>query len=92
MNGVTISGITRRELLRATGAGAAVYAAGPLISACRPSSDRPIKVGVLLPYSGIYAVLGESITKGMEMAHIPLLMEQNTSGNSRMTSHTETEL
>tara|TARA_B100000315_G_C14570643_1_gene585291 strand:- start:1240 stop:2463 length:1224 start_codon:yes stop_codon:yes gene_type:complete len=67
MNGVTISGITRRELLRATGAGAAVYAAGPLISACRPSSDRRIKVGVLLPYSGIYAVLGESITKGMEM-------------------------
>ena len=67
MNGVTISGITRRELLRATGAGAAAYAAGPLISACRPSSDRPIKVGVLLPYSGIYAVLGESITKGMEM-------------------------
>lgn len=67
MNGVTISGLTRRELLKATGAGAAAYAAGPLISACRPSSDRPIKVGVLLPYSGIYAVLGESITKGMEM-------------------------
>ncbi len=67
MNGVTISGLTRRELLKATSAGAAAYAAGPLISACRPSSDRPIKVGVLLPYSGIYAVLGESITKGMEM-------------------------
>lgn len=67
MNGATISGLTRRELLKATGAGAAAYAAGPLISACGPSADRSIKVGVLLPYSGIYAVLGESITKGMKI-------------------------
>jgi len=63
----TISGFTRRELLKITGAGATAYSAGPLISACGGNGARPIKVGVLLPYSGIYAVLGESITKGMGM-------------------------
>ncbi len=67
MKRTIFSGLTRRELLKATGAGAAVYAAGPLISACGGSAARPIKIGVLLPYSGIYAVLGESITKGMGM-------------------------
>ncbi|MEK7700634.1 MAG: ABC transporter substrate-binding protein, partial [candidate division NC10 bacterium] len=27
----------------------------------------PIKVGVVLPYTGVYAVLGESITQAMEL-------------------------
>ncbi len=60
---------TRREFLKATGAVTAAYAAMPLLSACGggASSGGPVKLGILLPYSGIYAVLGESITEGMKM-------------------------
>lgn len=31
------------------------------------SKQEPVKVGVLLPYSGMFTALGESITNGMEM-------------------------
>lgn len=31
----------------------------------QPTSGAPLKIGVLLPYSKVYAVLGESITNGM---------------------------
>ena len=31
------------------------------------SQEGPLKLGVLLPYSGVYAQLGEDITKGMEL-------------------------
>jgi branched-chain amino acid transport system substrate-binding protein len=31
------------------------------------AQSGPIKIGVLLPYSGVYAVLGESITQAMEL-------------------------
>src|SRR5262249_17538268 len=27
----------------------------------------PVKIGLVLPYTGVYAVLGESITQGMEL-------------------------
>ena len=67
LTGATISGFTRRELLKFAGASAAALPAGALISACGGRMANPIKVGVLLPYSGIYAVLGESITKGIGM-------------------------
>jgi len=33
----------------------------------KPASASTLKIGVLLPYSGVYAVLGESITNGMQM-------------------------
>ncbi len=62
-----VSGVTRRELLKLSGAAATAYAAGPLLSACGGAAAGPVKVGVLLPYSGIYAVLGESITEAMKM-------------------------
>jgi branched-chain amino acid transport system substrate-binding protein len=29
--------------------------------------ERPLKIGVVLPYSGVYATLGESLTHGMEL-------------------------
>ncbi|HLI27430.1 MAG TPA: ABC transporter substrate-binding protein [Chloroflexota bacterium] len=29
--------------------------------------ERPLKIGVVLPYSGVYALLGESITNAMEL-------------------------
>ncbi|BAT58506.1 hypothetical protein GJW-30_1_01032 [Variibacter gotjawalensis] len=58
--------ISRRHALAlAAGAGALGFA-GPL---ARPAiaQAKPIKVGLLLPYSGTYAQLGEAITRAMEM-------------------------
>lgn len=63
--------MTRRQLLKRAGAAAGVAAASPLLSACGPflqtGAGGPLKIGILLPYSGIYAVLGESITEAMQM-------------------------
>ena len=48
-------------------AGATVGAAtGPWVVKARAQSE-PIKIGLILPYSGVYAVLGESITQAMEL-------------------------
>jgi branched-chain amino acid transport system substrate-binding protein len=60
---------TRRDFLKATGATAATLAAGPLLGACGGggAAAGPLKIGVLLPYSDIYAVLGESITEAIKM-------------------------
>jgi branched-chain amino acid transport system substrate-binding protein len=41
-------------------------AAGSLVSRAGAQS-APIKIGAVLPYSGVYAVLGESITQAMEL-------------------------
>ncbi len=59
---------TRRQFLKTAGAAAVAWAAVPLLSACggQRGSDL-VKIGVLLPFSDIYAVLGESITEGMKM-------------------------
>jgi branched-chain amino acid transport system substrate-binding protein len=60
--------ITRRDFLKAAGVVGAGLAASPLLSACGSSTaSGPVKIGVLLPYSDIYAVLGESITEAMKM-------------------------
>lgn len=63
--------ITRRDFLKAAGVVGAGLAASPLLSACGgiggSSTSGPVKIGVLLPYSDIYAVLGESITDAMKM-------------------------
>ncbi len=65
------TGLSRREFLRAAGIAAGAVAAAPLLSACGPfvggRATGPVKIGILLPYSDIYAVLGESITAAMEM-------------------------
>jgi branched-chain amino acid transport system substrate-binding protein len=46
---------------------AAVSAAvGPWVLRAH-AQGGPIKIGILLPYSGVYAVLGESITQAMEL-------------------------
>jgi branched-chain amino acid transport system substrate-binding protein len=59
------SALSRRRLLALTGAGAAA-AAFPFV---RPSlaQSGPLKVGLLLPYSGTYAQLGEAITRAVEL-------------------------
>ncbi len=64
--------ITRRTFIRSTGLVAGAVAAGPLLSACgaiggSSGGGGPLKIGLLLPYSDIYAVLGESITESMKM-------------------------
>lgn len=68
--------MTRRDFLKTMGAVAGAAAAGPVLSACappagapavQPVASQPLKIGVLLPYSDIYAVLGESITEAMQM-------------------------
>jgi branched-chain amino acid transport system substrate-binding protein len=73
---------TRRSVLAAFSAGAAAFALGacnrdrtsggeqPRASDQPASSAGPpkaIKVGLLLPYTGVYASIGESITQGMEL-------------------------
>jgi branched-chain amino acid transport system substrate-binding protein len=68
-------GVSRRGFLKIAGAAGAGMAAGPLLAACGPAAtvaptataSPPLKIGILLPYSDIYAALGESITAGMEM-------------------------
>lgn len=61
-----VTGLSRRSLLMLAGAGASSLA---LPSFPRPAlaQAQPIKVGLLLPYSGTYAQLGEAITRAMEL-------------------------
>jgi branched-chain amino acid transport system substrate-binding protein len=67
-----IRSYSRRKLLKIAGAGAVAYAGSTLATACSignngSSTDSPIRIGVLLPYTGIYAALGDSIAAGLEM-------------------------
>jgi branched-chain amino acid transport system substrate-binding protein len=55
--------LTRRTFLAGASAAAAV---GPWVSRSHAQSG-PIKIGLVLPYTGVYAVLGESITQAMEL-------------------------
>src|ERR1051325_11477507 len=58
--------LTRRTFLTGASATAAVVAAGPWVVEGHAQSG-PIKIGLVLPYTGVYAVLGESITQAMEL-------------------------
>jgi branched-chain amino acid transport system substrate-binding protein len=58
--------LTRRKFLGGASAIAAGSAAGPWVLRAQ-AQGAPIKIGVVLPYTGVYAVLGESITQAMEM-------------------------
>jgi branched-chain amino acid transport system substrate-binding protein len=55
--------LTRRRFL-AGAAATAVLGSAPSRLGAQP---RPLKVGLVLPYSKVYAVLGESITEGMQL-------------------------
>ena len=58
-----INGLSRRRVLALGGASAASLGLGlPALA-----QAKPIKVGVLLPYSGTFAQLGEAITRAMEL-------------------------
>src|SRR5713226_2736973 len=58
--------VTRRTFLGGAAATAAGVAAGPWVLRAQAQSG-PIKIGVVLPYTGVYAVLGDSITQAMEL-------------------------
>src|SRR5262245_17115866 len=60
---------TRRTFLKSAvigGAAAAGVTAGPWVLRAR-AQGGPVKVGLVLPYSGVYAELGNSITQAMEL-------------------------
>jgi branched-chain amino acid transport system substrate-binding protein len=60
---------TRRTFLRAAvigGGAVAGMATGPWVLRAR-AQGGPIKIGLVLPYSGVYAELGNSITQAMEL-------------------------
>ena len=58
--------LTRRTLLTTGSLAAAGVLAGPRVRRAH-AQGAPLKVGLVLPYTGVYAVLGESITQGMEL-------------------------
>src|SRR5215468_3909389 len=58
--------VTRRSFLGTAGLAAASAAAGPWVSRAAAQGGA-VKVGLVLPYTGVYAVLGESITQAMEL-------------------------
>jgi branched-chain amino acid transport system substrate-binding protein len=61
--------LTRRTFLRGAvigGGAAAGVAGGPWVSRAR-AQGGPVKIGVVLPYTGVYAELGNSITQAMEL-------------------------
>ena len=59
--------VTRRTFLAAASAAATGAATGPWVLRAQAQSTEPIKVGVVLPYTGVYAELGVSITQGMKL-------------------------
>ena len=59
-------GLTRRTFLAGASATAAGVAVGRWVLRSA-AQGAPVKIGLVLPYTGVYAVLGESITQGMEL-------------------------
>ena len=58
--------LTRRTFLAGASATAASAAVGPWVRHGR-AQGGPIKIGLVLPYTGVYAELGNSITQAMEL-------------------------
>ena len=58
--------LSRRTFLTGVSAAATGVAVGPWGSKSL-AQGGPLKIGLVLPYSGVYQVLGESITQGMEL-------------------------
>lgn len=64
--------LTRRDFLKAMAVGAGALSVGPLLEACAPLAPTVVardsfKLGSILPYTKVYAGLGESITNGMTL-------------------------
>ena len=68
-------GISRRSFLKGTGAlggAAALGAAAESVFSAAPAyaqvSSSPLKIGVVLPFSGSYKVIGDRVQAGLELA------------------------
>jgi branched-chain amino acid transport system substrate-binding protein len=61
-----MTAVTRRKFLATVPVAAAAVAGGPWVLRAQAQSG-PLKVGVVLPYTGVYAELGVSITQGMKL-------------------------
>ena len=59
--------MTRREFVKTTSTAVAVTAASSLIPTFAIGGMAPVKVGVLLPFTGTYAKLGSNIIDAMKM-------------------------
>jgi len=57
----------KRNVFNSLNIGALALAIGATLSSGVQAAD-PVKVGMLLPYTGTYAALGEAITNGMNLA------------------------
>ncbi len=57
----------KRTVFHSLNIGALALAIGATLSGAAQAAD-PVKVGMLLPYTGTYAALGEAITNGMNLA------------------------
>uniref|UniRef100_UPI0019546EB2 hypothetical protein n=1 Tax=Stenotrophomonas maltophilia TaxID=40324 RepID=UPI0019546EB2 len=60
------SGLTRRSLLTGA-AGAATLVAAPHLRAPAIAQGAPLKVGLMLPYTGTFAKLGQFIDAGFRL-------------------------
>ena len=61
---MTKTTISRRKLLASTGA---LAAATTVPTGWAIAQAKPLKVGLMLPYSGTFAQLGENITHAIEL-------------------------
>jgi branched-chain amino acid transport system substrate-binding protein len=59
--------VTRRALMTSALGGAAALTASAVPSSWAIAQAKPLKVGLMLPYSGTYAKLGENITYAIEL-------------------------
>ena len=66
----TKTGVSRRGFMKSAGAVAGVTAGAAALGVPTRfaiGQSTPVKVGILLPYSGTYAKLGNAITNAMQM-------------------------
>ncbi len=60
--------VTRRKFFATASVAAVGAAAGPWVLRAQAQSEAaPVKIGVVVPYTGVYAELGVSITQGMRV-------------------------
>src|SRR5438105_8002922 len=85
--------LDRRQFLKGVAMSAGTLMSAALLEGCGPlqapgTGAQPVKIGVLLPYSDIYAALGRSITDGMELY---FAQAGNTAGGRSITLVKEDE-
>ncbi|HAJ06474.1 MAG TPA: ABC transporter substrate-binding protein [Chloroflexi bacterium] len=81
---------SRREVIKLSGAGAAIYGLNSLLSSCNTSQIPQTTIGLLLPFSGIYASLGESIYNGMRIYFDEI--QNKVAGNNLFIIAEDTEM